>query len=459
MRTIAVARPLVAPLAAALCLATLSCADASRSTGPGDERVEVADGDGQRGAPRQELPHPVRVRVTSGGVPLAGVRVQWQVEGGGHAEPAESLTDAGGFAETRWTLGDAPAAQRIRAVVSGITPATVRALFEGDPPPLNGPPVPLAFVTFDGSGEVVHTDWTATPSRWASAGWLALTPYPNGNATFENPSLYAGEAISSWLVPGGLTNPVVRPRGSGYLSDPDVLYRADRDEMWLYYREVAAGRNTIFLTRSGDGVHWSTPVTVADGPDHVIVSPAVVRHGASEWLMWSVNSGSAGCGAAATTVELRRSSDGVSWSSPQPVVLEQDGFSPWHIEVQWIAERGEYWALYNGKTPGGCLTPALFLATSADGVSWRTYPSPVLARDAIPEFEHTVYRSTFAYDDATDRVTFWYTGARYLGGRWIWSAAVQEVERATLFARMNGASLEHGDLRSQPAVPAWEHWP
>ena len=45
--------------------------------------------------------------------------------------------------------------------------------------------------------------------------------------------------------------------------------------------------------------------------------------------------------------------------------------------------------------------PALYLATSADGRTWKTYPSPILARGTTPLFTDIVYRSTFAYEPRT----------------------------------------------------------
>ena len=116
---------------------------------------------------------------------------------------------------------------------------------------------------------------------------------------------------------------------------------------------------------------------------------------------WSVN-GNVGCTGSSTTVELRRSPDGMNWSAPTTVSLSQPGLYPWHIDVEWIPSRNEFWALYNAKTPASCTTGAVYLATSSDGLQWTTYPSPVLARGAIPELQDVVYRSTFAYDDASD---------------------------------------------------------
>ena len=205
-------------------------------------------------------------------------------------------------------------------------------------------------------------------------------------------------------------------------------------ELWLYYRQVTATENVILLTRSSDGVRWGPALGVARAPGHQIVSPSVVRRGPREWLMWSVNSGTVGCRAARTTVELRRSEDGVAWSTPVTVPLQQPGYSVWHIDVQWVPSRREYWALYNVKTAESCNTPAVHLATSPDGTTWTTYPSPVLARGAIPAFEDIVYRSSFEYAPVSDAITFWFSGARWDQRGFVWSAAVERRPRDEVFA-------------------------
>ena len=149
--------------------------------------------------------------------------------------------------------------------------------------------------------------------------------------------------------------------------------------------------------------------------------------------MWTVNSGPSGCGSSTTTVELRRSTDGVSWSPPSPITLSQTGVFAWHIDVQWIPSLREYWAMFNGKVSGSCTTEALYLATSADGLTWRTYPSPVLVRGAIPEFADVVYRASFAYDPERDLVSIWHSGARYASRGYEWHAAFERRRRSVLF--------------------------
>lgn len=314
---------------------------------------------------------------------------------------------------------------------------------------------PLAFDTYDGSGEVVHPDEVSVPAGWGGGDprRMAITPYPGGDSRFENPSVFAGLTGTDWSLEPGAPNPVVLP-SKGYLSDPDIVFVPERGELRLYYRLVADG-NRILLVRSSDGRTWSEPVELLHGPNHTIISPSVVRRGPAEWLMWTVN-GADGCGAASASVELRRSADGFAWSPPEPVALSHDGFFPWHIDVRWIEPLGEYWALYNVKTSGSCTTPALYLATSADGVDWTTYPSPVLSRGAIPEFAHVVYRSTLAYDETLDEVTLWYSGASYALGHWRWSAAVQRRSRAALFGALASITDEPP---TRARVPELEEWP
>jgi hypothetical protein len=258
-----------------------------------------------------------------------------------------------------------------------------------------------------------------------------------------------GSGRDSWTVPDGVTNPLVKP-SDGYLSDPDILWVAEERQLWLYYRHVAEG-NEILVSQSPDGLQWNLPRVVVSVPNHQAVSPTVVRRSATDWLMWTVNSGGAGCTSNQTTVELRRSVDGLTWTSPQTVTLVQPGVYPWHLEVQWISARQEYWALFNGKTAGSCTTEALFLATSADGVKWKTYPAPVLRRGAIPELADIVYRATFSYDPQRDVVSLWHSGARYTSRGYEWHAAFERRPRADLF--QDAARLQVTFAQASSAPP------
>jgi hypothetical protein len=421
----------------ALAMGALACGE--HLTSPSRGKIAIASGDAQRGAPGEPLGLPIVIVVRDpAGNPAADVRVSWVPEDGGAISPAKGSTDATGSASATWTLGGDRAMHHGHAVADGYESVAFTASTTIDPELPLDVIQPLVLSTYEGSGQTVHPDYVATGPAWPqSPRYLFITPYPTGNPAFENPSVYESADLLRWAAPLGLTNPVAPPT-TGYNSDPDAVFVPELNELWLYFRQVAV-ENVVRLTKSNDGVHWSAPIAVARAPNHELISPSVVRRGPNDWLMWAVN-GNVGCSGATATVELRRSTNGIDWSKPDAVVLSQGNVYPWHIDVEWLPTRGEYWAMYNTKTAGTCTTSALYLATSRDGVHWTTYPSPVLARGAIPELRVVVYRSSFAYDELSDEVTIWYSGARLDAGNYIWRSAVQRRRRTDLFTTINSAT-------------------
>jgi hypothetical protein len=417
--------------------------------------VRVTEGDGQIARVGMLLPSPIVVTVLNAdGEPAKGVRVEWHTDDG-RLLPLDSETDELGEARALWQVGQIEGAGRAEATLAGAEPAVFTAIVESaDALPFDEV-TPLTFSTYDGSGQVVHPDYAATPGdAFVLPRHLAITPYPFGNAAFENPSFFESRRRDTWQRPAGGPDPVVLP-AAGYLSDPDLVYVADLGELWLYYRQVTSD-NIVQLVRTADGRIWSAPVEVARAPNHQVVSPSVVRRGSGDWWMFAVNSGSTGCGAVSTVVEVRRSTDGIHWGPAAPVELSQPDLWPWHIDVQWIPELNRFWALYNVKTAGSCTTPAVYLAESADGLNWQVVAQPVLVKGAIPELQDIVYRSTFEYDPSTDAVTFWFSGARYESGGYRWSAAIERRRRITLIGSLQ-ATLDPAQL--PPAPAPLEEWP
>jgi hypothetical protein len=309
----------------------------------------------------------------------------------------------------------------------------------------------LTLETFDGSGQAVHPDAAITPLAWGTSDTqLFATPYPNGDARKENPSLYARTSPLEWTVPPGVMNPIARP-DAGYLSDPDAVFNPETAELWLYYRGVTS-ENEIFLARGGSPTSWSTPSLVVRGSNHTVVSPTVVRRGTGDWLMWSVNSGQDGCTSASTTVELRRSSDGINWSAPVTTDLAESNSFAWHIDVEWIPAKGEFWATYNVKIPGSCTTAALHFARSVDGLHWTVASSPVLVRGAIPAFADIVYRASLLYDQTSDTITLWYSGARFENDGYTWRIATQTLDAASFFARLASTTPSEPAVTSAPPL-------
>ena len=313
-------------------------------------------------------------------------------------------------------------------------------------------PVPLTLRTYDGSGESVHPDFVAPGPTWGKGfSYLVTTPYPGGVDKHEDPSLYASTDNESWDAAPGAPFPLVKPK-AGFLSDPDAVFDPDRNQLLVFYRHaISKKQDNIQLITSTDGTVWSEPSRLLSGGFTSILSPSVVRRSSGVWMMWSVNA-SGGCHGKSTLVQLRRSANGVTWSAPESVSLPLPaGAYAWHIDVQWIPTRNEYWALFPVKSPGNCATRQLMIATSRDGVSWAVADKPVLKAGAIREFEQVVYRSTFSYEPVTDEISFWFSGARQVGKRRVWSLATQRRTRADVFAvgpraPMEALTAKAGDL-------------
>lgn len=85
--------------------------------------IGVVSGISQSGMVGTELAEPLVAKVVNRrGAPLPGITVNWVVEaGGGSFSSQTSVTDPGGFAKTRYTLGDTPGENSMLAVIPGTT--------------------------------------------------------------------------------------------------------------------------------------------------------------------------------------------------------------------------------------------------------------------------------------------------------------------------------------------------
>jgi Family of unknown function (DUF6519) len=116
-------------------------ADCRRLTPPLTQlsSLDLLGGDGQEALPGTQLPHPIRVAVRNGGLPVEGARVKFVAAGGNLAKPPANATttapkqlpvetDANGHAEARWLLpSTGPATQSLTATLLDDAGASVGA--------------------------------------------------------------------------------------------------------------------------------------------------------------------------------------------------------------------------------------------------------------------------------------------------------------------------------------------
>jgi hypothetical protein len=426
-------------------LGACSADSSGSSTAPGS--ITVTAGDAQLADVRDLLPAPLRFVVTDRkGRPVPDVPVTLVVTLGDGSVPLSQLTtNADGMVETSWTMGTMGGVQELQARVNSglVASATATTCVPGDCYPesrLDGPlsdATLFALATYDSSGQTVHPD-IAHGYGAASGFWLAITPYPGGDLTHENPSIFRSNDTEQWAVPTGVTNPLVVPSAiTGYQSDPDIVFNPSDQRLWMYFRSYSTTTNTISVIHSSNGSNWDAPTVLFSTPAHQVVSPSIVRSGpAAPWEMWSVNSGPQGCTATSTTVERRTSTDGLNWGGAATTDLVQPGQVIWHIDVEWVPGRAEYWAVYNTFVSGeNCATHALYLARSTDGVHWITSPSPIARSGLVDAFADVIYRSSFLPDTKGNRILMVMSGAKYLTGiGYVWRTASVSTSAATLLA-------------------------
>lgn len=278
-------------------------------------------------------------------------------------------------------------------------------------------PTLLNLDTSDGSGQACHPDVVYVPRGFGAEGWqywLACTPYPFANSSYENPEIFVSHDGVSWSVPCGLQNPLVAtPLSDGsHNSDPDLVLC--QGELWLYYRETLRSRqpgaipdqNRIFVKKTADGIRWSKPVEVlSDATGRQILSPSVIYE-RGFFRMWTVE-----FERGRLRLVLRVSRDGALWSAPQVCSISGLGGErqPWHIDI--VREGDSLRAILvscTGLGGKGCRIHYAF--SDDDGQSWTV--SGFLF-DQGYEFESKLqYRASLQLLDGSDSdFGLWYSAA------------------------------------------------
>ncbi|MDR2454159.1 MAG: hypothetical protein LBD51_06380 [Bifidobacteriaceae bacterium] len=230
----------------------------------------------------------------------------------------------------------------------------------------------LDLPTYDGSNQSTHLN-----VQFREAGafghryWMTLTPYPDGDASKENPSVLVSDNGLEWAPPAGVANPVsgvpADAAAKGHYSDGYLLIQADQLELYFRYNPARPGlakpdnaTSIIYRVTSPDGIAWSQPETVFEGGAPDYMSPSLLADGPLRRLWYSNYGGH---------MVYTESRDLQTWAEPQPVEIElSQGYLPWHQEI--VPTDLGYEALVLGYKPGpdGRTQFALYHARSGDGL-------------------------------------------------------------------------------------------
>ena len=297
---------------------------------------------------------------------------------------------------------------------------------------LENAPEPLTTPTYDRMGQAVHPsviDFKVEYNLESWRGyryWMAMTPYPNGNESYENPSLLASEDGLKWVVPDGFLKPIdVLPGKKNFNSDPTLVYDADQKSLLIYWRETLRGELDriwrIEYPLKGSIHAKALVLEEAWGKKNKLsLSPSVWRKSADEWYMWTVS----GTG----IINLYDSPDGIVWGNrrelPASWVNWGGGFVPWHLEVKPNLPKEKLDIIISGWQKGKMLTDMVLVYAESpiSDLSQITFPfdQPLLTNGAANQWDDDfIYKSTFVREDKDGKSKYhiWYS-ARSTTGKW-----------------------------------------
>jgi hypothetical protein len=301
---------------------------------------------------------------------------------------------------------------------------------------------PLQIPTYDGSGQVVHPsviDFLNEYGMDAWAGyryWMALTPYPQSQDRYENPSLYASHDGFTWVVPQDISNPLDQAPGGwekGFLNDPEMIYNPDTDQLWLYYRFANVDALKILLIKINRDSTLTRPVTIMEQSpwnqkDNRHRSFSLWRESRDRWHMW----GGGGEEQQPYNTYYFFSTDGISWGEPHRVSNEDGsdpfqakGLSNWHMSARpnGKEKRVEFLVYATVISPDffSNTCPIVYAECPMDSPTLFRTPlsSPVLLPKKRGWDSGHLYRSSFQIVDKGSRYFYriWYS-AQGSDGQW-----------------------------------------
>jgi len=267
----------------------------------------------------------------------------------------------------------------------------------------------LDIPTYEGSGQIVHPHVLFFEEKFLGFHYImVMTPYPFSNNRYENPSLLGSHDGVIWVVPEGVTNPVVGipidVQYGGYYSDPFIIQSDDVLELWFrhtpardaYWQTVTRNtHNRILRTKSYDLVNWNELEVVLECTDNIspYMSIVIINNGIN-YRMWYTNFYS--------QLFMIESDDLVSWSDRVQVSADLGGLGVWHHEIRFTGEK--YEALFVSADWDNNPEFRLFYAVSYDGLDFGI-GQEISIRCISPELSRlTVHKTSFVKIDGVYQI-------------------------------------------------------
>ncbi len=137
--------------------------------------------------------------------------------------------------------------------------------------------------SYDGSNETTHPN-VIKVNNSKYKYWITLTPWPNNNNLYENPSILASHDGITWENPPEIINPISGiPKNKGdYYSDPYLYYDENKFTLiyrynpYIYNKTISKTENNLILYKTSlDGYKWSNSKVLLDDGIEAYMSPSI----------------------------------------------------------------------------------------------------------------------------------------------------------------------------------------
>lgn len=268
----------------------------------------------------------------------------------------------------------------------------------------------LTIPTYESSGQATHPAVLRVEGGWRGwRYWMAMTPLPDNDETFEDPSVLVSQDGVTWQLPPGGPDPVILASAT---SDPELVYWDNR--LYLFWRTSGPGPgDAIHVTSTSDGVTWSGDTTILTGANTELLSPAVVRHPDGTWRLWAVN-----MTASPNTLRMWTATDPLgTWTGPTAcTATDPEGRDLWHCDVNWDGTAYRMLLTTCGSGNSGDFS-RLLLGSSTNATTW-SFSGAVLTPPGGSEFDSysTGYHASGFLEQ--DRWRVWYGGQQVVTAEW-----------------------------------------
>lgn len=193
-------------------------------------------------------------------------------------------------------------------------------------------PIKIVSSYADGDNQPTHPSVKFFSDGWnGHKFWMAYTPYPNSNATYENPCIAFSDDGINWSEEG-ISNPIQEKPSSGYNSDTHLVFNNNTLECW--WREVNGGITYIKRKKSTDGLTWGEAESLFSGGLLDLLSPAII-YDEEKYKIWVVYN--------RECLKYYESTDGTNWEYIRDINVTtlEANWKVWHIDII-RNENGEY---------------------------------------------------------------------------------------------------------------------